>query len=292
MRQTVISRTRATLIGMIAIFLWSLLAVLTVSTAPMPPLQLNAICFGLATCIGVVWLFRSNAWAGLQGISWVIYAFGTAGLFGYHLLYFTALRLAPAADAGLIAYLWPLLIVIFSGLLPEERLKAGHVVGALLGLTGAALIILQNSGGFKSEYALGFGFAFLCAMTWSGYSVLSRRLGDVPTSTVVVFCALTSVLSFGGHLLVETPVWALSAIGWGSVVALGLGPVGIAFFAWDVGVKYGDIQILAVASYAAPLLSTLFLVVVGIAALTPGLLVAAILITAGAVIAARSSHLI
>lgn len=292
MRQPRIGRSRATLIGMIAIFLWSMLAVLTVGTAPMPPLQLNAICFGLATVIGAAWLLFSDSWSGLLGVSWTVYVFGTAGLFGYHLLYFTALRLAPAADAGLIAYLWPLLIVIFSGLLPGERLKLGHIIGAFLGLMGAALIILQNGAEFESEFALGFGFAFLCALTWSGYSVVSRRLGNVPTSTVVVFCALTSVLSFGVHFLVETPVWALSPVGWGAVIALGLGPVGIAFFAWDVGVKYGDIQILGVASYAAPLLSTLLLVVVGIAALTPGLLVAAILITAGAAVAARSSQII
>jgi drug/metabolite transporter (DMT)-like permease len=71
--------------------------------------------------------------------------------------------------------------------------------------------------------------------------------------------------------------------------ALGLGPVGLAFFVWDIGVKQGDIQLLGTASYAAPLLSTLVLVASGIAAPTWSLGVAALLITGGAVIAARAS---
>jgi drug/metabolite transporter (DMT)-like permease len=48
------------------------------------------------------------------------------------------------------------------------------------------------------------------------------------------------------------------------VLALGIGPVGAAFFTWDIGMKRGDIQLLGVASYAAPLLSTLALVAAGI----------------------------
>ncbi len=43
-----------------------------------------------------------------------------------------------------------------------------------------------------------------------------------------------------------------------------LGPVGLAFYVWDIGVKQGDIQLLGTSSYAAPLLSTLLLVLVGI----------------------------
>ena len=46
----------------------------------------------------------------LRGVSWKVYAFGTIGLFGYHFLYFTAFRLSPTAETGLIAYLWPLII--------------------------------------------------------------------------------------------------------------------------------------------------------------------------------------
>jgi drug/metabolite transporter (DMT)-like permease len=197
--------------------------------------------------------------------------------------------MAPAAEAGLIAYLWPLFIVLLSGLLPGERLTRMHVAGALLAFAGAALIVLRGAGGMTSDALPGLVLAFLCAVVWAGYSVLSRRLGDVPTASVAVFCLATAVLSLGAHLMLEDTVWPASTLGWLAVLGLGIGPVGIAFFTWDVGMKKGDIQLLGVASYAAPLLSTLALVLAGITKTSATILVAAALIAGGAALAARAS---
>jgi drug/metabolite transporter (DMT)-like permease len=173
-----------------------------------------------------------------------------------------------------------------SGLLPGERLTLRHVLGALIAFAGAALIVLgRDSAG--STAPLGLALAFACALTWAGYSVLSRRLGAVPTESVTVFCLATAVLSALAHLALEDTVWPATALGWAAVLALGLGPVGAAFFTWDIGMKQGDIQLLGVASYAAPLLSTLALVAAGIAPPTWTLALAAALIAGGAVLAAR-----
>jgi len=283
------SRSRATATGFVAVLLWALLALFTVGSAPTPPLLLNTLCFALGGTLGLIWAARTGALPNLRKIPLKVYVFGTLGLFGYHALYFSALRLAPAAEAGLIAYLWPLLIVVLSGLLPGERLRAGHLIGALIGFSGAALIIMGGSDGFSPQYALGYGLAFLCALTWSSYSVLSRLVGTAPTATVAVFCLATAALSLPLHLMFEETVWPQSALAWASVAGLGLGPVGLAFFVWDIGVKQGDIQLLGTSSYAAPLLSTLVLVGAGVAAPSYTLLWAAILITGGAVAAARAS---
>ncbi len=279
------TKGRATLIAFTAILMWSLLALLTIGSAPVPPFLLNALCFAIGGVIGLVWTARQG-FGVLRTVSWKVYAFGTAGLFGYHFLYFTAFRLAPAAETGLIAYLWPLLIVLLSGLLPGERLTLRHILGALVAFAGAALIVLgRPDGGAASP--LGLALAFGCALTWAGYSVLSRRLGDVPTASVTVFCLATAALSLAAHLALEETVWPTSGLGWLSVLALGLGPVGAAFFTWDIGMKKGDIQLLGVASYAAPLLSTLALVAAGIAPLSPTIALAALLIAGGAALAAR-----
>lgn len=281
------TKPRATLIGFSAVLMWSLLALFTIGSAPVPPLLLNAICFGIGGLIGLVWTARQG-FGMLRGISWKVYAFGTIGLFGYHFLYFTAFRLSPTAETGLIAYLWPLFIVLMSGLLPGERLRAPHVIGALIALAGAALIVLGR-GGEADGSALGMALAFVCAVTWAGYSVLSRRLGNVPTESVTVYCLATAALSVITHLALEETVWPDGALGWAAVLALGIGPVGAAFFTWDIGMKKGDIQLLGVASYAAPLLSTLALVAAGIARPTWTIALAAVLIAGGAALAARAS---
>ena len=282
-------RSRATLIGFAAVILWSMLAVLTVGTAPVPPLLLNAICFGIGGGVGIVWLVLSGEIGSLRQVPVKDDAIGTACLFGYHFFYFSALRMAPAAEAGLIAYLWPLLIVLMSALLPGERLKRGHILGGVLGFAGAATILLGGRSGSVDGAMAGYALALVCAFTWSGYSIISRSFGAVPTGSVAVFCLATAVLSVAAHLRFETPLWPDTRLGWLSVIGLGFGPVGLAFYVWDIGVKKGDIQLLGVASYAAPVLSTLILVVAGVAAPSWSLLAAAILITAGASLAARAS---
>lgn len=284
------SKTSYTAVGFIAVLLWALLALFTVGSAPVPPFLLNALCFAIGGGIGVIWLLATGGLSQLRRVPMRVYLIGTAGLFGYHFLYFSALRMAPAAEAGLIAYLWPLLIVLFSGLLPGEHLKRGHIIGGVIGFAGAVLIVAQGVTGFNADALPGYGLAFLCALTWSGYSVVSRSFGAVPTASVVVFCLATAILSGVAHVALEDTILPTTTLGWLSVIGLGVGPVGIAFFVWDVGVKKGDIQLLGVASYAAPVLSTLALVVAGIAAPTWTVLLAAALITGGAALAAQASR--
>ena len=280
---------RATAIGFSAVLMWALLALLTIGSAPVPPLLLNTLCFGIGGGIGLVIVFLRGGFGMLRGLGWRVYALGTLGLFGYHALYFTAFRLAPFAETGLIAYLWPLFIVLLSGLLPGERLRPLHLIGALTAFAGAGLIVLQGGVSFPPGALPGFALAFLCALTWAAYSVVSRRFGTVPTEAVVVYCLATAALSGMAHLALEQTLWPQGATGWLAVLLLGLGPVGAAFFSWDIGIKRGDIQLLGVASYAAPLLSTLALVLAGRAEPTWGLALAAALIAGGAALAARAS---
>ncbi|MDM9627224.1 EamA family transporter [Rhizobium sp. S152] len=280
-------KLRATLIGFSAILMWSFLALLTAASGKMPPFQLSAICFAIASLPGILVLVLKPSRLALLKQPASVWIVGIAGLFGYHFLYFTALRNAPAVEAGLIAYLWPLLIVVGSALLPGEKLRWYHLVGALAGLCGTFLIVGRNGVNFDGAYALGYGAAFLCAFTWSGYSLLTRRFDAVSTDVVTGFCLATSILSLVCHLALETTVWPQGVVEWVAVVGLGLFPVGAAFYAWDYGVKNGNIQILGAASYAAPLLSTLILTLFGFAEATPRIAIACVLVTGGAVLAAQ-----
>lgn len=277
----------ATLIGFGAVALWSLLALFTATTGVVPPFQLTAMTFAVGGAVGALsWLARPGAIGALRQPP-VVWALGVGGLFGYHALYFAALRLAPPAEAGLINYLWPLLIVLFSALLPGERVKAAHVIGALLGFAGVVVLIGGRAGlDLRAEHGLGYLCAFAGAFAWSGYSVLSRRFGAVPTDAVAGFCLATSALSLACHLVFETTVWPETPGQWSALAALGVGPVGAAFYLWDVGVKRGDIRLLGVGSYAAPVLSTLFLVMAGYAEPTATLALSCALIVTGALAAA------
>lgn len=268
-----------------AILLWGLLALLTTQTEGVPPFLLTALTFAIAGVIGLVLLALSGRLHRLVQ-PWPAWLLGVGGLFGYHAVYFAALKSAPPAEASLIAYLWPLLIVLFSGLLPGEKLHRRHILGALAGFCGVVLLALSKgnlgSGGLPW---LGYGLALACAFIWSIYSVLSRRLAAIPTEAVVGFCLATALLAASVHLWLEPPSWPQGAERWAAIIALGLGPVGAAFFFWDIGMKRGDIRFLGVASYAAPVISTLALIATGRAEAGFALLIACALIVGGALIA-------
>src|SRR6202034_1876847 len=218
-------------------------------------------------------------------IVWIV---GVGGLFGYHALYFLALRFAPPAEAGLLNYLWPLLIVLFSSLLPGERLAPHHVIGALLGLAGTVLLLAASSGsGFAPGQLPGLIAAFITAFVWASYSVMSRRLKAVPTDAVAGFCLVTALLAAFVHALIENTVWPETTTQWLAIIALGLGPVGAAFYTWDIGMKRGDIRVLGAASYATPLLSTAFLILAGYAKPSANIALAAVLIAGGGMAAAK-----
>jgi drug/metabolite transporter (DMT)-like permease len=278
---------RATAIGGAAILLWSSLAVLTTAMEPAPPFQLVAMAFALAFALALVkWIIRRENVAVHLRLGAKAWALGIAGLFGYHACYFAALTLAPPAEANLINYLWPLLIVLFAGLLPDERLTLWHLAGALAGFIGVVVLVGGRLGELQSDYAGGYAAALAAAVIWAAYSVLSRRFGTVPTDAVGAFCGATSLLALAAHFLFEKTYWP-QGTDLLVILALGLGPVGAAFFLWDIGVKRGDIKALGALSYATPLLSTLLLVVFGKAEASPRLLLACLLIVGGAAIASR-----
>ncbi|QCI64452.1 DMT family transporter [Phreatobacter stygius] len=284
------SSRSATLLGFGAIGLWGLLALFTTASGQVPPFQLTAMTFAIGGAIGLGVVALRPGGLGLLAQSPVVWFHGVAGLFGYHALYFTALRFAPPAEANLINYLWPLLIVLFSALLPGHRLRAHHLIGAALGLAGTVLIIAGRGGlgsGFETAHLVGYLAAAACALVWSTYSVTARLLPQAPTEAVAGFCLAAAVLAGLGHLAFEPTVWPASSTEWLAILALGIGPVGAAFYLWDRGMKRGDIQVLGAASYAAPVLSTLALVVFGFARPSLALAGAVVLIVLGSLIASR-----
>lgn len=255
----------ATLIGLTAIIMWSLAAALTIATGNIPAFQLAAMTFAIGALAGSpTWIGRRGAMRGLKQ-SALVWTVGVGSLFGYHALYFLSLRLAPPAEAGLLNSLWPLLIVLFSSLFSGERLAVHHILGTLLGLTGTVLLFVGNTGHVTLSQLPGLFAAIVAAFVWAFYSVMSRRLKAVPTSAVAGFCLITAVMAAVVHSVLEVTVWPETTLQWAAIIGLGVAPVGAAFYAWDIGMKFGDIRVLGAASYASPLLSLSLLVLAGFA---------------------------
>jgi drug/metabolite transporter (DMT)-like permease len=284
-----VSAGRGTAIGGAAILMWAGLAPLAVLVGPVPPFETIAIAFAIASLLGAAGAaLRGRAPLGALRQKPRVWITGVGGLFGYHLLYFLALRASPPVAVTLINYLWPILIVLMSSALPGHRLRWRHLAGAGAGLLGTALLVLPSGGGeIGGGHPIGYLLAFAGACVWAGYSLASRRMPEVPTAAVGGFCLATAILAALCHLALEPTVRPAGAGSLAALLSLGLGPIGAAFYAWDYGVKHGDIHVLGALSYAAPLLSTIFLVALGRGEAGWRLWTAALLIIGGAALASR-----
>jgi drug/metabolite transporter (DMT)-like permease len=292
LRGAKVSRVNAaTLAGAAAVLLWSTLALVASGATRIPPLQLLFLTFAVASVLGVAWavIRRVKLLAAARAHPGAL-LLAVAALGGYHFFYFVALARAPVVDASLIAYLWPLLIVVFAAAFGGARVNRWHAAGIALGLAGAWLIIASRGAlALSGAYAAGYGAALACAFVWSAYSVANRRHADAPTELVALACVAVAFLALIGHVLFETTNLP-SSREWIAILLLGAGPVGAAFFLWDHGTKRGSLPLLGALSYAAPVLSTGLLVAFGEAAATWQLAASCLLVTAGAALAAYADR--
>ena len=157
---------RATIIGSGAIALWSFLALFTSITGGRPAFQLLFLTFLCGGTVGLLALIvKGTTFKKLSSQPPKIWLIGIGGLFGYHFFYFTALGLAPVEDASLIAYLWPLLIVLLSPLVLDDKLRWFHIMGAFTAFTGAILLLIsKGEASFSSGFSFGYSMALGSAM--------------------------------------------------------------------------------------------------------------------------------
>ena len=270
-----------------AIALWATLASLGVSLKHIPPFLLTGVALLVGSLLALPVVLRDpRQWR----IPAATLALGVYGLFGFHFLLFIALRLAPPVEANLVNYLWPLFMVVLAPLfLAGVRLRAPHVVAALLGFAGAAIAILgaRDGGAATGGWSWGYLPALASAFIWASYSLLTQRVKPFPTAAIGLFGAVSGVLSLLCHWALEPQV-LLSGRDWLLLAVMGLGPLGAAFFLWDKALKGGDARQIGILSYLTPLCSTALLMLVSGRALTWSIGLAAVMIIGAALLGTRA----
>lgn len=271
-----------TLYGVTSILMWGMLASTSVITKHIPPFQLLALCLLIAaSLLFVKRAIKKEALLKPPQLSVVQWLVGIAGIFGFHLCYFMAIRFAPPVEVSLIGYLWPLLLGIF---VAHRSARKYALLGGIIGFGGCSYMLLaQSQLQISGDHTLGFCLAGLCALIWSTYSwYLSTSTSD--GEEIGWICAASAILSFLCHLAFESHSSPFTTSTWIAVLFLGLGPVGGAFYLWDIGMKHGNKTLLSSLSFATPIISTIALAMLGLGQLSPAVIVATLLVTAGAVI--------
>ena len=224
--------------------------------------------------------------SGSRSLVWLV---TVTALVGYHACIYYATQKAPPAPAALLQGTTPLMIVLGSALLPGERLRWWHVVGAVIGLCGVLLLVEQGGEAGQSDGHAVFylGLIGVAAALWGLYSLVARGFADVPSSAMGIFYAASAILAGLAHLWLED--WVQPSVQeWLAVACSGMLPMGLAIFLWDYGIKKGDIQALGAFSYVEPFIGALLVALLAGAALELNLLWSGCLVVGGAVLASRS----
>jgi drug/metabolite transporter (DMT)-like permease len=279
---------KADLLTLGAIFLWASLASLVTLLSDIPPLLLTGIGLIIGAAVSIPSLrFGIRPWK----VPAKTLLLGVYGLFGYHLMLFLALQNAPAVEANLVNYLWPLLIVLLSPIFTKSlALNFRYVLAAISGFAGAVIAITYNGSGLESlSIEVGYFFALAAAVIWATYSLATTKVPSFPTPAIGLFALVSGVLAIGAHFLFE-PAAAISSSDWLLLVVLGAGPLGGAFYLWDAALKIGDPRRIGLLAFLTPLLSTALLVVVSGDSLSWQLLIATALVFGGALLGPRTAR--
>ncbi len=282
-----------TMIGYLGLFCWSMAPVLNASVKSIPIFQILFIALGISFIASSIILTKNNKWTTLKqpGFMWLV---GILGIYGNDVCYIAASKYAPVFQVGLINYLWPLFVVIFSSILPKETIKIKYIFAAIIGFCGIYMLLIignDDGHGFKVEYLYGYVFAFLGAIIWSIFVLLSRLYKNSPPEIIGMYCGIGAFFSVLIHLKYEIFVMPNFTEG-ATLLFMGLLTQGIAYMMWDTGIKKGNFRLLTILSYGNPIIAVMLLFLFGYVFLSSTLLISCILITFSGLIAGVNWRLI
>ncbi|MBI5777939.1 MAG: EamA family transporter [Planctomycetes bacterium] len=268
------------LAALAAILMWSVMALLTVKLPAVPPFFLAGSTLLLG---GLISLPKIRAWHWNTKFILV----GAAAVFLYQFLLFIALRSSPAIECNLINYLWPLLIILLAPIFDRQvHLRPVHILGGLLGFSGAVIAIYNQANGISTALYWGYLMALGAALTWSSYSLYMKRFANTSAWTMGPVCIISGIFSLSGSMI-SGEVIRLGRVDILYLVIIGLGPLGLSFYLWNYAMKRADPRKIGTLSYLAPILSTIWLSLGTGLPLSFGLLIALGLVVSGAILGRR-----
>ncbi len=278
------------MVGTIAVVVWAAGGPMVTLAPGIPPFQLIAMTFVIFfLTLLPVWLARGEPIAAKFRMPALVWIVGTLGPWGYTVFFFHAYQLIAPVHASLILMSWPIILLVANAAFKGRAIRWWHAGGALAGFAGAALLVIGRNDGLESDTAnsiWGYLLAAGGSLTFCAYSFARSSWPQVPTDAGALFCLAGAGLALLIHLSVETTVMP-DATGWAVVAGFGLLSVTLSLYAWDYGMKFGQVRALVSLTYLTPLLTTFILIAMGADRLTAAVAGACVLIVGGAFLGSK-----
>ncbi len=283
MSLTNISQSKATAIGFIAPLLWSSFTVLALSAGDIPPFEILSIAFITSSILSIfIQLAQGhNPLSLFKNKKYLL--IGVSGIFGFNSFFISGVKMGPPAEVFLMGSTWPILAIMLNSIILKEHLKLHHIISCLMGFSGIVFIAMHSGfSGFDLANIESYSFGLIAAIMWSVYSVLSKKY-HIPANMIGSFCSIAGVFSIILHFTIEQTV-PLSSIQITKIIIIGIAPLCLAYYAWNFGVKHGDMRTLTALAFLGSFLSMTWLIVFGFSPLTWEIILASFLIIGGVVV--------
>jgi len=258
------STSRATILGIIAILLWStIVGLMRQVTQDLGPIGGAAMVYSGASIVLILTIGppRTKTFPPIYLYS------GTLLFVVYELCLSLSLGFSTstmqAIQVGLINYLWPSMTLLLATLVNGRKPKLLMVIGITVGILGISQVLGQGQGNLwrsiinnLDENPLSYALAFSGAIIWSLYCVLTKKIAK-GANGVTLYFILTAISLWGVFLSTDQPPLQFTYAGIGCVGLLAAA-MGLGYAAWNSGILHGNINLLATLSYFIPVISSIF----------------------------------
>ncbi len=274
-----VSSIKATLIGQAALVTWSLSASGVVYLQRLPSFQILLGIFVGGFIASSVMNTVNNNWKELFSRPKYLVFAGIFGIIPNDIFYIFAFKQAPAIQVDLIVCMWPMFVTILAAVFLREEIGIVHIFACLIAFCGCYIVLSSNINidQFQSEYVSGYICAFMSALLWSIYVVISKKYIKPTPELFALYCGVGVVGSAAMHFTFETTVtpsmWEIFVL-----FTMGITTHSLAYYAWDFAIKKGHFNLLRIMPYGNTILSVLALAVFGFAELSKDVLIATLMI--------------
>jgi drug/metabolite transporter (DMT)-like permease len=263
------SRKRnATLIGLIAVLLWSSIVGLIRSVSESLGATGGA---AMMYSVASVFLWVSIGFPKISEFPQKYLIWGSILFVSYELCLSLSIGYAntnrQAIEVGMVNYLWPALTMVAAILFNQQKSNFLVIPGFLIAILGICWVLGGDEGFDVSsmlvniqDNPLSYGLAFTGALIWAAYCTVTTRIANGKNG-VTLFFMLTAGALWMKYLFIggQAMIFDFQAIVY---LALAAGAMGFGYAAWNIGILYGNVTVLAGASYFIPVFSAVLAAVV------------------------------
>ncbi len=257
----VMQRKQATLIGLVAVLLWSsIVGLIRGVSESFGATGGAALMYSVASVL--LWIAVGPVRLKALPASYRIW--GSLLFVSYELCLSLSIGYAnsgrQAIEVGMVNYLWPTFTMLAAILFNRQRANWLIVPGALVAILGICTVLGGDQGldlaGMAAnvrDNPLSYGLAFAGAIIWAAYCTVTARIAQ-GKNAVTLFFILTALALWAKYLFTGGEAIAFSMTG---VIYLALAAcaMGFGYAAWNVGILHGNVTVLAGASYFIPVVS-------------------------------------